>query len=125
MAAMRRALPLLVIATLAAGPVAAHEYDGQTVVTWDYDGAKDRFFGRVGSMTTECTQRRVVKVQQQDGSEWTTVGKTRSKLSGRWRFELADAEGTFRAVAPPRMKVTIEHDHRCDRFASMGAEVPS
>lgn len=124
MAAIRTILALLAAAALVAVPAAAHEYDGRTVVTWDYDGEKGRFFGRVGSMVDECTRRRVVKVQEQDGSGWTTVGKTRSKLSGRWRFELADPEGTFRAVAPPRTKVTIEHDHRCDRYASPGVELP-
>jgi hypothetical protein len=124
MATMRRVLPLLLTAALVAAPAAAHEYDGQTVVTWDYDGEKGRFFGRVGSMVAECAHRRVVKIQEQDGSGWTTVGKTRSKLSGRWRLDVADAEGTYRAVARPRTNVTIEHDHRCDRYATPGVEVP-
>ncbi len=125
MTTARRIALLLLAAALVGGPaglVAAHEYDGDTVATMGYDSAEDRFFGRVGSMEDACEKRRVVKVQQQDGSEWDTVGRDRSDGEGRWSLDYTDAEGTFRVVVRPRMKVTIEHDHRCDRYASPGAE---
>jgi hypothetical protein len=51
------------------------------------------------------------------------VGTARSNRRGRWRVAMTDAEGTFRIVIRPRQKVTIEHDHRCSRYASQGVEI--
>lgn len=117
-------LPAIVIAgCLALAPAAAHEYDGDTVGPWVYDSAEDEFRGRVGSLEDACQKRRLVKVQELRDSEWETVGKARSKRNARWRLEMTDAEGTFRIVIRPRLKVTIEHDHRCDRYASQGFEI--
>lgn len=121
----RTAALLLSIALAAApfGVVRAHEYDGQTAGAWDYDSAGDRFYGRVGSVVDACVRRRLVKVQEADGPNWDTVGKARTNRRGKWHLDMTDAKGTFRIVVRPRMKVTIEHDHRCTRFASPSAEV--
>ena len=108
---------------LAGSPVMAHEYDGDTAGTWGYDSAKDRFRGRVASFDKECERRRLVKVQKSKDSGWKTVGRARSNRRGRWRVAMTDAEGTFRIVIRPRQKVTIEHDHRCARYASQGVEI--
>lgn len=114
----------VVAACLAGAPALAHEYDGDTAGPWTYDSAEDRFRGRVASWDEPpCERRRLVKIQEVDGSEWETVGKARSNRRGRWHFDMTDADGTFRIVVRPRMKVTIEHDHRCDRFASPAAEI--
>jgi hypothetical protein len=121
----RRAAVGLVVA-LAAWPHAAagaHEYEGTTAGPWQYDSAEDRFEGNVGSFEPACRKRRAVKVQELTNSEWDTVAKARSNRRGRWRAAMTDAKGTFRVVIRPRLKVTIEHDHRCDRFASPPVEI--
>ena len=106
-----------------AGPAPAHEYDGNTVATAAYDSEEGEWRGRVASFVQACERRRKVKLQKLDGESWETVAKARSKRSGRWRIEMVDAEGTFRVVVPARLKVTIQHDHRCDRYASPTQDV--
>lgn len=101
----------------------AHEYDGTTVATVAYDSADDLWRGRVASFEDPCERRRKVKLQKLDGDAWETVASTRSNRSGRWRIEMVDADGTFRVVVPARVKVTIEHDHRCDRYPSPSQQV--
>ena len=123
MGKLRWAAAMVVAASLAVIPAVAHEYDGNTVGPWSYDSAKDRFSGRVSSFETACEKRRLVKVQESKGSGWETAGTARSNRRGRWRLEMVDAKGTFRIVIRPRQNVTVEHDHRCDRYASQGVEI--
>ncbi|HEX2196701.1 MAG TPA: hypothetical protein VHJ76_07220 [Actinomycetota bacterium] len=119
----RAAVAVAIGLTCVTGPATAHEYDGTTVATAAYDSAEDLWRGRVASFVDECERRRKVRLQKLDGDSWETVAKARSRRTGRWRIDMVDADGTFRVVVPARMKVTIEHDHRCDRFTSGAHEV--
>ena len=62
-------------------------------------------FGRVDADRKICEKRVRVKVQMKTGRGWKTKATDRTNRNGKYKVEIGDKEGRYRAKAPKFSKI--------------------
>ena len=105
------------------GVASAHRYAAETSLTSRYDEAGGTFKGRVTSSRLACERNRRVKIVHETPQGSEVVGRSRSDGEGRYTVEVGTANGTYRAVAPQRSRMSKGHNHVCSRGESPAVAV--